>query len=132
MPLYIVITEDGFVSDKSKATIADEITRIHAGVMKLPKNFVRVIFLSYPKGAGFTAGDQAPTAALNCILRSGHSAEEKANVLQQLWAMFQNLTGIATDQLAISLQEIPSSNAMELGKIMPAVGQESNFAPEIT
>lgn len=132
MPLYIVITEDGFVSDKSKAKIADEITRIHAGVMKLPKNFVRVIFLSYPKGAGFTAGDQAPTAALNCILRSGHSAEEKANVLQQLWAMFQNLTGIATDQLAISLQEIPSSNAMELGKIMPAVGHESNFAPEIT
>jgi len=35
-----------------------------------------------------------------------------------------NLTGIATDQLAISLQEIPSSNAMEMGKIMPDVGHE--------
>jgi hypothetical protein len=42
-------------------------------------------------------------------------------MLQQLWRMFQNLTGIATYQLAIRPQEIPSSNAMELGKIMQAV-----------
>jgi acyl-CoA reductase-like NAD-dependent aldehyde dehydrogenase len=35
--------------------------------------------------------------------------EEKAGMLEQLWTMFQSLTGIATDQLALSLQEIPSS-----------------------
>jgi hypothetical protein len=38
--------------------------------------------------------------------------------------MFQGLTGIATDQLALSLQEIPSSNAMEMGLVMQAVGHE--------
>jgi len=38
--------------------------------------------------------------------------------------MFQDLTGIATDQLAIFLQEVPSSNAMELGQVMQAVGRE--------
>jgi len=38
--------------------------------------------------------------------------------------MFQELTGIPTDQLAISLQEIPSSNAMEMGQIMQAVSHE--------
>ena len=124
MPLYIATTEDGFISDQTKASIAKEITRIHTSVMKVPKNFVRVVFLSYPKGSGYTGGDRAPTAALNCTLRSGHSPDEKADVLKQLWAMFQSLTGIATDQLAISLQEIPSSNAMELGKIMPTVGHE--------
>jgi phenylpyruvate tautomerase PptA (4-oxalocrotonate tautomerase family) len=124
MPLYIATTEDGTITNQTKARIAKEITRIHAGVMKVPENFVRVIFLSYPKGSGYTAGDVAPTAALNCILRSGHSPDEKTDVLKQLWAMFQRLTGIATDQLAISLQEIPSSNAMEMGKIMPTVGNE--------
>jgi acyl-CoA reductase-like NAD-dependent aldehyde dehydrogenase len=50
--------------------------------------------------------------------------EEKAGMLEQLWTMFQSLTGIATDQLALSLQEIPSSNAMEMGQIMQAVGHE--------
>jgi hypothetical protein len=45
-------------------------------------------------------------------------------MLQQLWTMFQGLTWIATDQLALSLQEIPSSNAMEMGLVMQAVGHE--------
>jgi phenylpyruvate tautomerase PptA (4-oxalocrotonate tautomerase family) len=124
MPLYTAITQDGTVSAETKAKIAEEITRIHTTVMKVPKNFVRVLFLSYPKGSGFTGGGQAPTASLNCVLRSGHTPEEKTDMLQQLWAMFQGVTGIATDQLSLSLQEIPSSNAMEMGQIMQAVGHE--------
>jgi phenylpyruvate tautomerase PptA (4-oxalocrotonate tautomerase family) len=122
MPLYTAITEDGFMSDEKKARIAKEITRIHTTVMKVPNNFVRVVFLSYPKGSGFAAGERTSTAALNCVLRSGHTDEDKADMLKQLWAMFQDITGIPTDQLAISLQEIPSSNAMEMGQIMHAVG----------
>jgi phenylpyruvate tautomerase PptA (4-oxalocrotonate tautomerase family) len=124
MPLYTAITQDGTVSVETLAKIAAEITRIHSTVMKVPKSFVRVIFLSYPAGSGFTGGEQAPTASLNCVLRSGHTPEERRDMLQQLWVMFQDLTGIATEQLAISLQEIPSSNAMEMGQIMQAVGHE--------
>jgi phenylpyruvate tautomerase PptA (4-oxalocrotonate tautomerase family) len=121
MPFYTAITEDGFVSEEKRAKIAREITRIHAAVMKVPTNFVRVVFLSYPQGSGYAAGEQAPTATLNCVLRSGHTDIEKTEMLKQLWLMFQDLTGIPTDQLALSLQEIPSSNAMEMGQIMPSV-----------
>ena len=124
MPLHTAITQDGTVSTEIKAKIAEDITRIHTTVMKVPKNFVRVIFLSYPKESGFTGGQQAPTASLNCVLRSGHTSEDKTDMLQQLWTMFQGLTGIATDQLALSLQELPSRNAMEMGQIMQAVGHE--------
>ena len=124
MPLYTAITEDGFVSDEKKAKIAREITRIHTTVMKVPSNFVRVVFLSYPRGSGFAAGARASTAALNCVLRSGHTDEDKTEMLKQLWSAFQNLTDIPTDQLAISLQEISSSNAMEMGQIMQAVGHK--------
>jgi phenylpyruvate tautomerase PptA (4-oxalocrotonate tautomerase family) len=124
MPLYTAITEDGFVSDATKAKIAEEITRIHTSVMKVPSNFVRVVFLSYPKGSGFAAGQAATTAALNCVLRSGHTDDDKTEMLKQLWSMFQDITGIPTDQLAISLQEIPSSNAMEMGQIMQGVGHK--------
>jgi phenylpyruvate tautomerase PptA (4-oxalocrotonate tautomerase family) len=124
MPLYTAITQEGAVSNETKVKIAEEITRIHTSVMKVPKNFVRVVFLSYPKGSGFTGGSEAPTAALNCVLRSGHTAEDKAEMLKQLWTMFQDLTGTATEQLALSLQEVPSSNAMEMGQIMQAVGHQ--------
>jgi phenylpyruvate tautomerase PptA (4-oxalocrotonate tautomerase family) len=122
MPLYTAITQDGAISDEDKAKIADEITQIHCLIMKVPKHFVRVIFLSYPKGSGYTGGVVAATAALNCVLRAGHTAEEKTDLLRLLWEKFQNLTGLATDQLALSLHEIPSTNAMEMGTIMPAVG----------
>jgi phenylpyruvate tautomerase PptA (4-oxalocrotonate tautomerase family) len=124
MPLYTAITEYGYMSDPMKARIAEGITRIHAPVMKVPKNFVRVVFLSYTKYSGYTAGEEAPTAALNCVLRSGHTVEEKTDLLKQLWSLLQELTGVATDQLAISLQESPSSNAMEMGRIMQAVSDE--------
>lgn len=123
MPFYTATIQEGTVSFETQAKLAEEITRIHTSVMKVPKNFVRVVFLSYPKGSGFTGGEQASTASLNCVLRSGHTLEEKADMLRQLWAMFQSLTGIATDQLALSLQEIPSSNAMEMGQIMQEVNR---------
>jgi phenylpyruvate tautomerase PptA (4-oxalocrotonate tautomerase family) len=122
MPLYTAITQDGTISNEDKAKIAYEITQIHCLIMRVPKQFVRVIFLSYPKGSGYTGGVEAATAALNCVLRAGHTAEEKTDLLRLLWEKFQNLTGLATDQLALSLHEIPSTNAMEMGTIMPAVG----------
>jgi phenylpyruvate tautomerase PptA (4-oxalocrotonate tautomerase family) len=124
MPLYTVVTQENFLSVEKKSKIAEEITRIHSTVMRVPRSFVRVVFLSYPVGSGYTAGRAAPTAAVNCVLRSGHGASEKADMLRQLWSMFQDLMGIATDQLAISLQEIPSSNAMEMGQIMQSVGSD--------
>jgi phenylpyruvate tautomerase PptA (4-oxalocrotonate tautomerase family) len=124
MPLYTIITEDGSVSGDTKKRIAEEITQIHSTAMKVPTSFVRVAFLSYPAGSGFTAAKPAATAAMNCVLRSGHTDEEKTGMLKQLWSMFQRLTGFATEQIAISLQEIPSSNAMEMGQIMQSVGQK--------
>ena len=73
MPLYTVITQEHSLSGDIKSKIAKEITRIHTTVMKVPRAFVRVVFLSYPKGSEFTGGEQVPTAALNCLLRSGHT-----------------------------------------------------------
>jgi len=112
MPRHTIFAEDGSLSDKTKEEIAEEITRIHAEVMKVPKSFVRVVFLSYATGCGYTAGEKAPTVALNCILRVGHTAQEKNDMLKKLWSMFQQLTGVAKEQFTILLQKIPSNNTM--------------------
>ena len=47
MPFYTAITREGTVSAETKAKIAEEITRIHTTVMKVLRNFVRVVFLSF-------------------------------------------------------------------------------------
>ena len=124
MPFYTALTQEDILSNEIKAKLAEEITRIHATVMQVPKSYVHVVFLSYATGSGFSTGEQAPAALLSGVLRSGHSLEEKADLLQRLWEVFQRLTGLATDQIALSLQEIPASNAMEMGQIMRAVGHE--------
>ena len=77
MPLYTVLIEEGSVPDQAKTKIGEEITDIHTAVMKVPRSFVRVIFLSYPRGSGYVAGEQAPAAAIDCIIRDGHTAEER-------------------------------------------------------
>jgi len=121
MPFYTAMTQEGLISDAKKVVIAEEIVQIHTSVMRVPRNFVRTVFLEYPKGSGFTAGEEAPTAAVTCILRVGHSDEDKATLMRQIWALFQDQAGIATEQLAISLQEVAASDAMEMGTIMQEV-----------
>ncbi len=80
MPLYTAITQEGSVSDETKAKIAQEITRIHTSLMKVPASYVRVVFLSYPKGSGYTAGAEAPRAAINCVRqRSTRSSTGRAS-----------------------------------------------------
>jgi phenylpyruvate tautomerase PptA (4-oxalocrotonate tautomerase family) len=37
MPLYSAISQEGFLSDETKTKIAQEITRIHSTIMKVPR-----------------------------------------------------------------------------------------------
>ena len=120
MPLYTAITQEGTVSGETKAKIAEEITRIHTYVMKVPKNFVLSYFFRVPKGLALPVGPRFLRPHSIAYCGAATRVEEKADMLKQLWAMFQDLTGIATDQLVLSPQEIPSSNAMEMGQITQA------------
>jgi hypothetical protein len=42
-------------------------------------------------------------------------------LLARLWPLLQNATGAANDQIVIGIQEVPPSQAMEMGQIMPEV-----------
>jgi hypothetical protein len=80
---------------------------------------VHIVFQEYAAGNGFTAGEVAATAALTLLIRTGRSAEYKRGLLKRLWDLLQ--TGAADDQIVLGIQEVPPSQAMEMGKIMPDV-----------
>jgi phenylpyruvate tautomerase PptA (4-oxalocrotonate tautomerase family) len=121
MPLYMIAIQEGSVSERATARIADEITQSHATIMKVPKAFVRVIFAPYPRGCAYAAGTQATAVAVNCTLRTGHSPEEKAALLTEVWDTMRKYAEVSNELLAISLTEIPASDAMEMGQIMRPV-----------
>ena len=121
MPLYTVTTQKGVLSEEARTTLATELTVLHSEYASVPKNWVHVVFQDYAVGGGFTAGEPAATAALTLLIRAGRSAEYKRGLLANLWKLLQAATGAPDDQIVIGIQEVPASQAMEMGQIMPDV-----------
>jgi phenylpyruvate tautomerase PptA (4-oxalocrotonate tautomerase family) len=121
VPLYTVTTQIGVLDNDAKADLAAQLTQLHCELSGVPPNWVHIIFQDYDIGSGFTAGRPAATAGLTLLIRTGRSADYKRGLLKRLWELVQNATGAADDQLVIGIQEVPSSQAMEMGQIMPDV-----------
>lgn len=123
MPLYTIMTQAGVLNDKAKARLAGDLTSFHAAYSGVPRDWVHVVFQDYAPGSGFTAGVAAATAALTLLIRTGRSPEYKCELLQRLWQLLQEATGAPDDQIVLGIQEVPPSQAMEMGQIMPDVGE---------
>jgi phenylpyruvate tautomerase PptA (4-oxalocrotonate tautomerase family) len=121
MPLYTVTTQTGVLSAEAKSTLAGELTAFHSEYAGVPKNWVHVVFQDYAPGSGFTAGEPAATAALTLLIRTGRSPEYKRGLLKRLWELLQDATGAPDDEIVLGIQEVPPSQAMEMGQIMPEV-----------
>ncbi|MFM0174070.1 tautomerase family protein [Paraburkholderia sediminicola] len=124
MPLYTLITQDGALSGDAKAKLAMELTTLHSEYAGVPKNWVHVVFQEYAPGSGFTAGEPEATAALTLLMRAGRPPEYKRELIQRLWKLFQTATGAPDDQLVIGIQEVPASQAMEMGQVMPDIANQ--------
>jgi phenylpyruvate tautomerase PptA (4-oxalocrotonate tautomerase family) len=124
MPLYTVTTQDELLSAKQRDVIAAGLVRIHTAVMGVPADFVHSIFPTYPAGHAYVAANHAPVASILAVIRAGHSSEEKTRLVQALWKMFQDEAKVSDRDFSVALQEVPASQAMENGVIMPDVGHE--------
>jgi phenylpyruvate tautomerase PptA (4-oxalocrotonate tautomerase family) len=117
-------TQAGVLSGEAKASFAAKLTGFHPEYAGVPKNWVHIVFHEYALGNGFTAGEVAATAALTLLIRSGRSPEYKRGLLKHLWELLQEATGAGDDQIVIGIQEVPPSQAMEMGQIMPDVTEQ--------
>jgi phenylpyruvate tautomerase PptA (4-oxalocrotonate tautomerase family) len=121
VPLYTVTTQTGVLDDQGRSKLAAELTQLHCEMSGVPKNWVHVICHEFLAGNGFTAGVPAATGSLTLLIRTGRTAEYKRELLRRLWQLLQAATGAPDDQLVIGIQEVPPSQAMEMGQIMPEV-----------
>jgi phenylpyruvate tautomerase PptA (4-oxalocrotonate tautomerase family) len=121
MPLYTITAQAGVLDGPAKSDLAEKLTAFHTEYAGVPKNWVHIVFQEYPIGNGFTAGRSSPTAALTLLIRSGRSADYKREMLKRLWLLIQTATGAPDEEIVLGIQEVPPSQAMEMGQIMPDV-----------
>jgi phenylpyruvate tautomerase PptA (4-oxalocrotonate tautomerase family) len=121
MPLYTVMTQTGVLTGEAKARLAEDLTAFHSEYSGVPRIWVHIVFQDYARGSGFSAGKAAPAAALTLVIRTGRSAEYKRGLIKRLWELFQSATSAPDDQIVIGIHEVPASQAMEMGKLMPEV-----------
>jgi len=127
MPIYTCTTPEGTLSATQRAFVAAEITRIHAAHTGAPPSFVRAVFQTLTPDSFFTAGKSAKNFLLVGIIRTGRSTEVKARMLNDLWSMYKKATGAQDDQINITLMDVPGSNAMEFGGVLPEAGNEKEW-----
>jgi phenylpyruvate tautomerase PptA (4-oxalocrotonate tautomerase family) len=121
MPLYTITTRTGALSQANKAELAGKLTSKHCELAGVPRNWVHIVFQEYSAGCGFTAGESAAVVALTLLIRTGRSSEYKRRLLQGIWDLLQRATGAPDEQIVLGIQEVPPSQAMEMGQIMPDV-----------
>lgn len=121
MPLYTLTTQAGVLGNDAKAKLAEELATFHADYSGVPKEWVQVVFQDYAPGSGFSAGKPAAVAALILQIRTGRSEDYKRELVQQLWEIFRRATHAPDNHIVIGVNEVPPSQAMEMGRIMPAV-----------
>jgi phenylpyruvate tautomerase PptA (4-oxalocrotonate tautomerase family) len=123
LPLYTITTQTESLSSDAKIQLATKLTALHCEMSGVSKNWVHVVFHDYSPGSGFTAGESAAPVALTLLIRTGRSSEYKRELLKRLWDVLQSATGAPDDQIVIGVQEVPPSQAMEMGQIMPDVSE---------
>ena len=127
MAVYTCITQEGTLSAEQRADLAKEITRSHVAISGKPASFVWVIFETVSPDSTFSGGKPAVNASIVGIIR-GRSTEVKAQLLNDLWSLYKNVTGLSDDQLWVSVTEIPPSNAMEFGALLASTRPRSRMA----
>jgi phenylpyruvate tautomerase PptA (4-oxalocrotonate tautomerase family) len=121
MPLYTITTQAGVLDSSAKTDLADKLTAFHAEYAGVSRNWVHVVFHEYPIGSGFTAGRSSATAALTLLIRTGRSPDYKREMLKRLWSLVQAATAAPDEEIVLGIQEVPPSQAMEMGQVMPDI-----------
>lgn len=126
MPTYICRAPAGLLSAKSKAELAEAITRIHADVSGSHHFSTQVIFSAIRQDDCFIGGK--PLATAHCFIqghiRAGRSAIERADLIRQIVPVTCEILGIPRYAVWVYLSELPSRAMSEFGHVLPEPGDE--------
>src|SRR5215471_14484900 len=120
MPYYTCICQADLLDATQKQNIAAGITDIHCELTGAPRHFVHVVFQFYAGEDGYSGGKRSQAAFVRGSIRAGRTQDVKEQLLRRLTDLWLELCpSTARTDLLVSLAEIPGTNAMEGGILLP-------------
>lgn len=125
MPLYRITTPAGLLSSEAKATLAAGIAEFHSRMAGLNEDYAKIVFDSFSPGDGFIGREAGPAVILTVLVRAGRPADYRQKLLFGLRSLLQRATHASDTQMLLALQETLASNAIEMGQLMPEIGERA-------
>ena len=124
MPVYTCTAPQGTLTSESKASLAAEITRIHAAVNHVPPAYVNVIFSEPPSENVFAGGVPGAPLIITGWARRGHPQEDTTRLALELSAAAVRVTGVGESHVMVVIEDSPARSAVEGGRVLPEPGEE--------
>jgi phenylpyruvate tautomerase PptA (4-oxalocrotonate tautomerase family) len=127
MPTYHVTAAAGLLDADAKSRIAQEITRVHSEATSAQSFFAQVIFHDVTQGNHFLGGKPLASEQvfIHGFIRAGRTADQKRALIQNMVDAVADATSIAKRFLWAYLSELPPSQMVEYGYILPEPGAEN-------
>ena len=127
MPVYTCTAAQGTLTRESKASLAAEITRIHAAVNHVPPAYVDVIFSEPPSESVFAGGVPGTPLIRTGWARRGHPQEDTTRLALELSSAAVRITGVEERHVMVVIQDSPARSAVEGGQVLPEPGEEKEW-----
>ncbi len=124
MPLYRTIIRPGLIDVDGRQRFAGDVVDVHCGVTGAPRSLVHVL---YVEDDGGRLADGQDALVLGTI-RHGRSGDQKERITAGLTEAMARRARIAADAIGVRIADIPASNTMEDGKILPEPGSPEEEA----
>ena len=129
MPTYIISAASDFFSERTKQSIAEEITRDYAEITGGPTFLAQVIFNAIPKGSHFVGGKllNADQIFVHGYTRAGKTPDQKAKMLDSIVDTIAEAASVAKRSVWAYLSELPHTHLVEYGHVAPQPGQDGEW-----
>ena len=137
MPTYTVTNSNFILSSKQQKNLAEGITKVHNVVTGANTYFAQVIFNKTKKNNHFMGGKKVkePSMFLLGQIRAGRSKEVKDKLISDLKDVMVKNSKLDETQIWVYINDLPPSQMIEYGAVLPESGQESewftNLSPKL-
>jgi phenylpyruvate tautomerase PptA (4-oxalocrotonate tautomerase family) len=134
MPTYTVTNSNFNLKSKEKKDIAKGITKVHNMITGANTYFVQVIFDKTKKNNHFMGGKKVkePSIFLLGQIREGRSKKIKDKLISNLKDILIKKSKLDETQVWVYIIDLPPSQMIEYGSVLPEAGQEKNWFAKLS